>query len=198
MKTIATILFLILQMTFVFGQSDGMIFPSCKDKIIFKCPRSILLFADDENDSLDITPSISFYIDRTPIILDNTFYYKFYLSEFEDSSCTGYLSQDNKKIFTIPYGDSIRKSNEKLLFDFNTRRGTIWETNALGVFSNNKMKYKKKYYNKGFDEYLYVFEIVNAYPSGITIQYMIVGEKNGIVGVNYVTHYGGSCIECKK
>jgi hypothetical protein len=199
MKTAFTILSLILNITCIIGQSEETIFPLSKDKIVFNCPQTFLHFEDDKNDSLDLTPKISFFIDREPLIINSTLYYKFYLNKNGDSTCTGYLRKDKSKVYSIQNIDSNQKNKEKLLFDFGSRIGKSWETNMFKDFPNHtiKIKLKNKYYNKDFDEYLFDFEIAYRFTPGISINNLIVGEKNGIVGVNFITHYG-SYINCEK
>jgi hypothetical protein len=195
MKTITTIISLVLQISFAFGQVKEILFPLSPDKTVFDCPQTFLHYEDDKNDSLDITPSISFFIDRTPVIFNKTSYYKF----CKDSSCIGFLRRDNNKIFSIGTLDSIHKSKEKLLFDFGARKGKSWKTNMFQDFSNHKIKItlKNKYFNKDYDEYLFDFEISYSNTSVKSINNLIVGEKNGIVGVNFITHYG-FYINCKR
>lgn len=199
MKTVATILFLILQMTVVFGQSGGMIFPLSKNKIVFNCPQTVLHFDGVEKDSLDLTPSISFYLEKTPIIIDNISYYRFYLNKSGDSTCTGFLRKEKNKIYSISNRDSITKSKEKLLFDFGARIGSSWKTNMFDDLTNHKIRIKlrTKYFVNDFDEYLFDFEVTYRVTSGLNINDLIVGEKSGIVGVNFITHEG-SLIKCRK
>jgi hypothetical protein len=190
---------LIFQIAIAFGQYEEMIFPLSKDEIVFNCPQTFLYFEDDENDSLDLTPSIRFYIDREPIIFYNTIYYRFYLNESKDSTYTGYLRKEKNKIYSIENNDSLQKSKEKLLFDFGARKGKSWVTNMFGDFPNRKVKIKmkKKNYSKDFDEYLFDYEITYRYTPGININDLIVGEKNGIVGINFITH-NGFHINCER
>ncbi|GEM_PF-5012859 len=199
MKTVATILFLIIQITFVFGQSGEMIFPLSKDSIDFNCLQTFLFFDGDEKDSLDLTPSISFYLEKTPTIIDKIPYYKFSLGKSGDSTCNGFLRKEKNKIYSINNNDSITKSKEKLLFDFGASNGKSWETNMFSDFANHKIKIKlrTKYYIRDLDEYLFDFEVTYRVTSGININDLIVGEKSGIVEINFITHEG-SLIKCRK
>lgn len=199
MKTVTTILFLIIQITFVFGQSGGMIFPLSKDRIDFNCPQTFLHFDGDEKDSLDLTPSISFYLEKTPTIIDKIPYYKFSLGKSGDSTCIGFLRKEKTKIYSISNNDSITKSKEKLLFDFGARNGTSWKTNMFSDFANHKIRIKlrTKYFDTNFGEYLFDFEVTSRLTPGLNINDLIVGEKSGIVGINFITHQG-SIIKCKE
>ena len=199
MKTVAAILYLVLQITIVFGQSGGMIFPLSKDKIVFNCPQTFLHFDGDKKDSLDLTPSISFYLEKTPIIIDNFSYYRFYLSKSGDSTCIGFLRKEKNKIYSISNNDLITKNKEKLLFDFGARVGRSWETNMFDDLAYHKIRIKlrTKYFDNNFDDYLYDFEVTYRVTPGININDLIVGEKSGIVGANFITHEG-SLIKCRK
>jgi hypothetical protein len=66
-------------------------------------------------------------------------------------------------------------------------------------FANHKIRIKlrTKYFDNNFDEYLFDFKVTYRVTPGININDLIVGEKSGIVGINFITHQG-SIIKCRK